>query len=142
MDTTNFCPHCGVALSENVDLCPDCGTNLRSTTQEQPHTTQPDKPLTSAASKKSKRFFSHDLCLRFAFFGLFIGMLTTSVFSWLTYRDGVFLPAIFLTISVCGVVLSALGIKGNVILGILSLLLCLFGVFTQVIALMWLIGSF
>ena len=116
------CPDCGAANDKDNNFCNSCGASLDNVKKV------PIQKKATVAKEGSVVAFKI-----FAFIGLIFALVSITIFSWLGwffwFNWGIYLwvPILFMGISLLGIIFSSLGLKGNIAIGIIGLIAGIIG---------------
>lgn len=137
-----ICPNCGATNNIENDFCSTCGAKLEdeivSTKSESMQQTKrvykKQSKLGTTTKPESEIVFKI-----FAILGLIFSIISITVFSWLgwfflfVWDVYYWFPILFISISLLGIIFSALGIRGNIVIGIIGLILGIIGSLIQTV---------
>jgi hypothetical protein len=141
-----YCPDCGEANDIDNNFCNSCGASLEEAKKVP---TQPESTITQS-TQQPKRVYTKEVepttiegseivFKIFVFMGLIIALVSITVFSWLGWffwlEWGIYLwmPILFMGISLLGIVFSSIGLKGNIAIGIIGLIAGIIGSLIQTV---------
>lgn len=140
MENKIYCSQCGAGNDKKNAFCNSCGANLdieqvtkRTISQQQSQRVLTTQKNTSTITDSVPGFKI------MAFLGLIISIISIVIFSWLgwffwlKWEIYLWFPILFMGISLLGIVFSAVGIKGNIVIGIISLILGIIGSLIQTV---------
>ena len=129
-----FCPYCGKENEIDNVYCGSCGSNMNEVPQQQvTHTIIQTQP-TPSTPVSSGAITTHMIL---GIIGLILGVCSLFVFSWLGWFVNLWVPFLFLGLSIVGIILSAISIKGTKPIGITGLVLNILGGLSQVVLVFW-----
>lgn len=153
MEDKIYCPTCGAPNNRENSFCGSCGVQMDSKTQGFPAATPvaPSQPIpqptpsTTPYQPQQQPVYvvqqqvatqSEPVFLTLGIIGLVIGTLSLLFFSWhVWFSYGLWVPFVYLGISIIGIILSAISIKkGNKGISITGLVLSILGGLTQITA--------
>lgn len=129
-----YCPYCGKENEIDNVYCGYCGSNMNEPPRQQK--VQPTTQI-NTVTKVPKSTVTISIHMVLGIIGLILGVCSLFVFSWLGWFVNLWVPFLFLGLSIIGIILSAISIKGTKPIGITGLILNILGGLAQVFLVFW-----
>ena len=137
MEEKIYCPYCGAQNDKGSRFCGSCAASLEETkTQEAyQHQTVATQPITQQPAQVvhvHARQPKTQQTTVLGMLGMIIGIISLFVLSWVSLFSYLWMPFMYLGITILGIILSAMSIRQNAAIGVTGLVTGILGGLSQV----------
>lgn len=146
MNEENSCPFCGAVNLTNSSFCLTCGANLEVKNLETTNQSEPIQAEYITPPQYQQPFYQQSTYYApkypivknkftpIVIISLILSIVSIAVFSWLPHLiENSWIWRVTSTVTVLGIILSAIAIKDNKIVGITGIILCILSLLAQFI---------